>query len=149
MTRQKLLPKPPRGYPNPILQADRVRAVAATMSGATHAQIGATLDMSSNWIGDLLRLLRCLPAAIKDYVRGLGPCLHRSQVTGMDLRRIANLKDGQAQFARFDQLLIERRLPSMKWAAAIENEPGQEILSRYLTSIERPSSSPSFEVPYT
>ncbi len=104
----------PKGYPNPVLEADRVADMARRMPGATHAEIGKVLGLSGNWVGDLLRISR-LPDQITEYVRRFGPHLCRRQVVGLDLRRLVALRQQVLQLQRFDRLLRLRKLPPREY----------------------------------
>ena len=119
--REEPVPKKPPGYPNPIREADRVRKAAREMPGATHSAIGKVLGLSGNYVGDLLRMSR-LPDEIQNYVRQLGPFVRRSQIMGIDLRRISLIKGVSRQVARFKKLLKERDLPPLGRTSKIERQ---------------------------
>jgi len=72
-----------------------------------------------NWIWMFLRIGRLLDR-IKDYVRPLGPYVHRSPVTSIDLHRIASLPASEHQ-AKFDDLVKKRTLPCDRGEAALRD----------------------------
>jgi hypothetical protein len=97
----------PTGYPNPILQADRLREITETNPDRSIKELAALFGKRLNWVWGMIRIGR-LPLRITDYVRGLGPYVNRSAVTTIDLLRIAGLPV-QAQLLRFDELLKRRK----------------------------------------
>ena len=99
--------RPPVGSPNIVLQADRMEEVAAAMPGASDVAIAREMGVSSWWVGELRRIAR-LPEEIKRRVRALGERVLPSQISGLELRRIAALTDRRKQLSRFAALLTRR-----------------------------------------
>ena len=106
--------KIPKGYPNPIMQADRLEEVKRVNPSRSIQELASMFGRKPNWVWGLFRIGR-LPVGIKDFVRGFGPIVLRSQVTSIDLLRIARLPS-ELQQARFAELLMKRGMPQSEEA---------------------------------
>jgi hypothetical protein len=106
--------KKPPGYPNPILQSDRLEEATRANLNCTVNDLAAKFGKRPNWVWGLIRIGR-LPTRIKDIVRGFGPTVLRSQVTSIDLLRIARLPS-ELQQTRFAELLMKRGMPQSEEA---------------------------------
>jgi len=118
--------KKPVGYANPILQADRLEEARRENPNRSIKEPSATFGRKPNWVWRFLRIGR-LPVQIKDHVRGLGQRVGRSQVTSIDLHRIARLPV-ELQLTEFEKLLRKRgaSLPNGRMFTAEPRIPLQQ-----------------------
>ena len=106
---QAPLPRRPRTYPNPVLEADRVEAMIRRMPGAPMAAVAKELGMTKRQVG-IRRRFAALPEEIKRHVRNLGLQIFPSQITGRALERISKLSGKAEKLEAFHSLLEGRGL---------------------------------------
>jgi len=80
VARERPPAKKPTGYCKPVLLADRLEEVQRLDSTLSIQTLATLFGKRPNWVWRLLRAGR-LPDRIRDYVRGLGPYVKRSDVT--------------------------------------------------------------------
>jgi hypothetical protein len=101
----------PKGWPNAVLQSDRVMEIITARPGIRDRAIAAELGFSDAYVG-VLRRIAALPEEIKKHMRPLGPLVTRTQVTGRDLRRLLAVRNRREQIAKFRALLATQAHPA-------------------------------------
>ena len=106
----RVAPAPPRtkGWPNPVLQADRVQALLLAQPSSSNYELASHLGYTETYIR-VLRHITQLPEEIRTHVRSLATVTVRAQVTGRDLRRLVAIRGSKQQVAAFRALVCRKR----------------------------------------